>query len=499
MIKQESQNSVILKHRLILWGVFALLSYLLCILCSPSFSVWANHNSQALDQNVYHLIGRYWMEGDIPYKDFADLKGPGLYLIYGIASLIAPCTFTGMTFFHAFIIGVGLLFAYESLKLFLPTKWACLAFLSYVSYSVPFGGNPSEYVWAMQHIVYFFILRYLKEGSSAFLCHELILTGLFVGITCYLKYNLIICFFPACLLMLFCSRYKWHLSFLLLALGFLSIILPFLAYFYCTNSLADFAEEYFITSIRYGGIPFGQSALCSSNITLLQEFLPFKYENLPSPLLTVCGGIILILSIIPFLTPRTFKIKQMGGFTHLSGLFLTFWVLYMGPYTWSHYAFSLHPFILTAFIAVFKFAEIKANNKAILPVFTCAALCTFALMATLFIHRSIKYSNQDGAANLAKVKSLVEAHNFITDGSAHIIMYRLTNTRPPVKHFVPQYIEGGIEKHQDELHKYITTHKPAYLILNTSSSKLLIPRLKREGHSYSPHSDFENFQLYVRN
>lgn len=499
MIKQESQNSVILKHRLILWGVFALLSYLLCILCSPSFSIWANHNSQTLDQNVYHLIGRSWMEGYIPYKDFADLKGPLLYLIYGIASLLTPCSFTGMTFFHASIIGAGLLFAFESLKLFLPTKWACFAFLAYLSYTVPFEGNPSEYVWTMQHIVYFFVFRFLKEGGTPFLYHELIITGLFVGITCYLKYNLIICFFPVCLLMLFCSKYKWHRSFLLLASGFLSIIIPFLIYFYCTDALAAFAEEYFITSIKYGGVPFGQSALCSSNITLLQEFLPFKYENLPAPLLTVCGGGILILSIIPFLLPETFKIRKLGRFTHLSGLFLTFWVLYMGPYTWSHYAFSLNPFVLTAFIAVFKFTEIKVHNKAVQLVFTCAALSVFMLMASLFLHRTVKYSNRDSAADLAKMKSLVESCDFITDGSAHIVMYRLTNTQPPIRHFVPQYIEGGIEKHQDELYTYITTHKPAYLILNTSSSQSLIPRLSNAGLSYTPHPDFEELQLLQRN
>lgn len=439
------------------------------------------------------------MEGSIPYKDFGDLKGPLLYLIYGLASLVTPLSFSALTLFHALLIGVGFLFAYESLKLFLPSKWAILAFLAYLSYAVPFGGNPSEYVWTMQHIVWYFVLCYLKEGGKPFQWAALITTGFCVGATICLKYNLIIAFFPSCVLMLFCSRYKWYQSLLILSIGCLSTLLPFVIYFHSNAALADLVEEYFLTAIKYGGVPINQSVICTSNIRLLQELLPFKYEMLPTALLTASGSIVLVLSLIPFAACQTFQIKRTGIILHLSSIILTSVVLYMGPHKWSHYAFSLHPFLITAFAGVFKFIDLRVHRPSLRYCLVCCGLSIPLLMVSLFTHRTIKYSNFGSTADLKSVAAHIKNSTFITDGTANIILYRLTGTKPPLKHFVPQYIQGGMKLHYNEILAYISTRQPEYLILSDSQANVLIPRLFQHGLSYTKCPTSESIGVYKKN
>ena len=499
MLTINVPNNAVLKRRLTLWIVFSVLSYILSSLCSPTLSWFSNYNGHSLDQNVYHLIGKYWMEGAIPYKDFGDLKGPLLYLIYGLASLITPLSFAALRLFHSLLIGVGMLFAYESLKLFLPAKWAVPAFLTYLSYTVPFGGNPSEYVWAMQHIVWYFVLCYLKDGGKPFRYPALITTGFCVGATICLKYNLIITFFPSCVLMLFCSRYKWYQSLQFLSIGCLSILLPFVIYFHSNGALADLVEEYFLTAIKYGGVPMEQSAICTSNIKLLQEFLPFKYEMLPSALLTASGSIVLVLSLIPFSARQTFQIKRTGIILHLSSIILTSVVLYMGPHKWSHYAFSLHPFLITAFAGVFKFIELRIHPPFLRHGLVCCGLSIPLLMVLLFTHRSMKYSKYASTAGVKSVAAHIGNSTFITDGTTNIILYRLTNTRPPIKHFVPQYIKGGMELHYNEIHAHISTTQPEYLIMSDTRANTLIPRLFKHGLSYTKCPTSESIGVYKKN
>ena len=63
------------------------------------------------DSSWFFTAGKAWMEGMTPYVDFADSKGPLLWLIYGIGYLLTPTSYSGVfwlsviayTFTFAFI------------------------------------------------------------------------------------------------------------------------------------------------------------------------------------------------------------------------------------------------------------------------------------------------------------------------------------------------------------------------------------------------------------
>lgn len=52
------------------------------------------------DSAIYFMSGKAWMNGLVPYTDFADSKGPLLWLIYGIAYLLSPYNYLGVFFVH---------------------------------------------------------------------------------------------------------------------------------------------------------------------------------------------------------------------------------------------------------------------------------------------------------------------------------------------------------------------------------------------------------------
>ena len=63
--------------------------------CGFSPSSMSMHLRPEYDLNIYYLIGQGWMQGRLPYVEFADLKGPLVFLLHGLGSLLTPGSFLG--------------------------------------------------------------------------------------------------------------------------------------------------------------------------------------------------------------------------------------------------------------------------------------------------------------------------------------------------------------------------------------------------------------------
>jgi hypothetical protein len=60
------------------------------------------------------MCGKAWMNGMTPYVDFADSKGPLLWLIYGLGYLISPRDYTGVYWISTIIFAIAFFYAYKS-------------------------------------------------------------------------------------------------------------------------------------------------------------------------------------------------------------------------------------------------------------------------------------------------------------------------------------------------------------------------------------------------
>lgn len=55
-----------------------------------------------LDSAWYFICGKAWADGLVPYVDFTDSKGPLLWWIYGIGSMISPRDYVGVWILSCF-------------------------------------------------------------------------------------------------------------------------------------------------------------------------------------------------------------------------------------------------------------------------------------------------------------------------------------------------------------------------------------------------------------
>ena len=47
---------------------------------SPLYHVWGNNP----DSPIFQIIGKYWVEGAVPYKDLWDMKGPFIFFVNAV-------------------------------------------------------------------------------------------------------------------------------------------------------------------------------------------------------------------------------------------------------------------------------------------------------------------------------------------------------------------------------------------------------------------------------
>ena len=64
------------------FGYLALFAFIILLLVSPDS--YTHDVYFRVDSGCFFTAGKAWMNGMVPYIDFADSKGPLLWLIYGV-------------------------------------------------------------------------------------------------------------------------------------------------------------------------------------------------------------------------------------------------------------------------------------------------------------------------------------------------------------------------------------------------------------------------------
>lgn len=82
-------------------GVFFIISF--CVLFFLSPDSYTHDLYDRIDTGWFFTCGKAWMNGMIPYVDFADSKGPLLWLIFGIGYLLSPNNYLGMFWISVFL------------------------------------------------------------------------------------------------------------------------------------------------------------------------------------------------------------------------------------------------------------------------------------------------------------------------------------------------------------------------------------------------------------
>lgn len=221
---------------------------------SPIHGPW-NH----LDSAWFFMSGKALMNGMIPYVEFADSKGPLLWLIYGIGYLLSPRSYTGMYVLAVFCYAGIFYYNFKTARIFLKDDRRSLIvtllmaipyFLYWFHYEV--RAEDFSTLPVAISMYYLFHLLYSNEESR----NSMRLTGLVLG-SCFMvlvmiKYN--IAAMQGLMIALTVLYYIWKKSeygiLKWLLAGMAPIALPIVVYLFLTDSLSAFFHEYFFNTIQ---------------------------------------------------------------------------------------------------------------------------------------------------------------------------------------------------------------------------------------------------------
>lgn len=329
-VKLRSESS--LSCRCFYMILILVLSILVVLFLSTSTSFLYSYREQ-LDSVVFQIIGREWLNGNIPYRDLWDLKGPLIFFVNALGFLLTGSRY-GIVLIQTLFLFIFFLIVFRyyrekvsSLKSFIGIIIIC-CFLSVV-YE---GGNMVE-EYLLPLLIFSFIkmnnwLNNVKEKNYDHKWQFALVYGITFGFSFLTRITnaLPLCFGVLYIYVFSICKNEWK-SFLwnlgAFLVGFILIVLPFLVYFLITDTIND----YFAT------LDFGFRYLVQSTQTIdIKKFLIFNFPVL---------FLLLVITVETFFYRNYYKllfwllvvvvslcwIIKSRGYSHYSIIFLPYMVI----------------------------------------------------------------------------------------------------------------------------------------------------------------------------
>lgn len=342
-----------------------------------------------VDVQCFRTVGNAMLHGQVLYRDIYEQKGPLLYLLYAMATLISPRSFFGAYLMETASFSAFLYYSGKCAELYLPdARWAvrCLQLIlaAVVATATAFvhGGSAEELCLFMTAGSLYMVLRAAAErqpipGRDAFWI------GLFASAALWIKYT-------------FCGFYGGLAVFVLLyyglgpgklrrlpsavgmfLLGTVPITALVLGYFILNGALADLFQAYFYNNIFL----FGR--VDSSLYYMLQRC----YVLCRNELLRLRVYIWLILVGMAWFLTRL-RARFWEALAAGVSFGATVFFVYIGGSISIYYCLYLFPYSVFGLIALFRLgrrmgAALKRNMAGRLP-WAGPGLCA-ALAAGLLV------------------------------------------------------------------------------------------------------------------
>lgn len=234
--------------------VISIVAITICSKSSPFYPL-----NDWVDSNIYMSIGKSMLDGKVPYRDLYDHKGPFIFALHAIASIVSRTSFLGVWFIEIACAFFFLFYSFKSLSLFCNKHalfWLPLiALLTYTSLSFAHGDSAEELSLPFLAYAMWIGLNAIhnKKYPSTW---QLIAIGITSGCIFWMKYTVIglyIGWFIA--LAVFIPKDRklkqiWSLVWKI-ALGVIISTLPWLLYFGINHSIEDWLKVYFFDNFQY--------------------------------------------------------------------------------------------------------------------------------------------------------------------------------------------------------------------------------------------------------
>lgn len=221
------------------------------------------------DSSWLFMCGKAWMNGLLPYQDFTDSKGPLIWLVYGLAYLLSPRSYTGVFWITCLCYTLTLYCHYRTSHLLLNDKRCALAVAMIMIF---------PYLWFWFHTeVRAEDFAALPVSASLYCMMKLLCTqqrdnellkrlfcmiGACLAALVLIKFNFAAMQASMVVAALWCivrERISLAKPMLWLASGAGLVVLPFLLWFLITGTMKVFVGEYFINTLQSVAAPDGFS------------------------------------------------------------------------------------------------------------------------------------------------------------------------------------------------------------------------------------------------
>ena len=234
-----------------------LLSFILLLWLSPD-SFMMHTAAARCDSAWFFTCGKAWMEGMVPYVDFADSKGLLLWLIYGLGYLLSPSSYMGVFWMSVASYSVVFHFVWKTSRLFLGRRESVfvLAMMPLFLFLRPFHGEvrAEDFCYPFIFAGFYFICLVLKCPSLQVVRIGAFWLGMGMVACLLIKWTTFLAMGGMALLMVGVSlRQRSAVGLLFGLVGMAVGLLPFGIYFLLTGNFGNFLQEYFLTTFAITG------------------------------------------------------------------------------------------------------------------------------------------------------------------------------------------------------------------------------------------------------
>lgn len=429
------------------------------------------------DVDIYHLIGRGWMNGLLPYRDLSDLKGPLVFLEYGIGSVVTPFSFLGVCVIHSFVIAIGFFYAYKTATLFVGKFPSMALSCIYLSWIFAFDGAPSEVIWCLEHMTIYWVLARMTRGGLRYRVRHLLSVGACAGAALLLKFNYSAFWIPLFLLILVQDRKSFWRSSLWLASGVFLVVVPFLIYFWAAGGLGDLWNEYVMTAVTYGQGSLGESALLNMGI---KHFCLLAHPIVHGKF--YWGLIPGILLVSVWALPGALPLGKGARCFFIASFLLDFVICMKGERCYSHYYVPFYVFDFLSLVAICLFACRHMRSIYLmrllfaLACFVPFAVCGRAVMVSLS-SKDRSHDEEKARQSLCMMAAMLRGKTVVVYESYHVGLYRIAGALPPIRHFIARLVPSGKEEQIGEMVSCLASDTPPQYIVALKKQEKEVEKL----------------------
>lgn len=470
------------RHNVVLCALWALFSLSVCLGLVGSYNPFTAF-VPCLDQDIYSACGQSLLYGHEPYREVWDHKGPLLYFVYALGTLITGPSRYGVILLFLFAQTVAIIFSYKIAKTYASELGACVVTVSlYTIFASGFSCNPSELIVPFQLITLYQILQKNNHNRIGFW------GGIGSSVAIWTKFNISVYWAPLLIWLFYrCVRDdSWRKGFLLFfsfLAGFSLVTIPVIIYFVSVDSLRDLFDSYFYFNLAYAGQ--GESIIFANPVVVLSGALAsngllrnFLWRFGPTfafvfSSLIYCGGFLLFLI-------RGFRTRKRGAEISLAILFSLFGTLlavFGGIYNFGHYYASFIPFQIILLSLLYRFFFDRKNDSNERKFVQYVFLVISSIVCFLYAHHRYesewKQANESGRELLSEFVRVTSGNkNYLLLDGVPTFFYNALGVLPPICHFYQPAVSRSISDHfYIEATQAIRFRSTEYVVLGRETSE----------------------------